>query len=150
MNLNDTANKFASIFDPVSNNNAAVEIADELSKISESELKEAAIEDKAVGRVVFFKSDKHPGLVLEVVGGSLAADSVLTLYKANGIFSDRGAYARARIELLVAAAKAYGMGNYIDMQVFDPARGRKVRVTEIGTAQLIDVLNDSERRVIVR
>lgn len=148
MMLNELAKKHSQNFRPIANDKVAMEIGDELSYLSEADLKEAAFEDQTVGRVIFYKSDKHPNVVLELIAGSIANDSQVTIYETNGIFAQRGAYASARKELMVAVGRVFGAGdNYMNVAIQDNSRNRKVLLTELGTAQLIDILNDSERHI---
>lgn len=150
MMLNPVAIKHSQTFRPVSNDAMAMKIGQELVDQDERDFKEAAIEDVGAGRCVFYKSDAHPEFVCELIGGTISADSVVTLYETDGIFSSRSAYIAARIELIKEVAAVFGnRDNFHNCAIKDNSRNRMVLLSELGTAQLIDILNDSERRVQV-
>jgi hypothetical protein len=146
--MNPVAQKYNEMFQPVSNDALVMSIGDELSQINEKEFKEAAIEDVNVGRCIFYKSDKDDSLVFELIGGTIKSDSIASLYKSNSIFTDRARYVAARLDLIREVARLFGAGeNYANVAVKDHSRDRMVLLSELGTAQLLDIINDSERRI---
>lgn len=145
--FNDLAKKYEAIFQTVNNDALAIKLGEELAALPEKDFKEAAIEDTHAGRCVFYGDDAGT-VVLELVGGTVRADSIVALYQPNPIFSNRGRYVEARKELMAECAKVLGApGNQDRLAVMDNSRDRHVLLNELSTAQLIDILNDSERRI---
>jgi len=89
----------------------------------------------AVGGDVILQDNKEPEVVLEMTVGQLAEDCALTLYMPHPIFNSRDDLMKARIEVIE------GIKRYAPSQVLnEPNRGRKVLLSEIGFAQLLDIL----------
>lgn len=141
------AQHFETIFKTVNNDSLAIKLGEELAALPEKDFKEAAIEDVVAGRCVFY-ADSGNTVVLELIGGVIRADSIVALYQPHGIFSDRSGYIKARRELMAECAKVLGApGSENRIAVMDHSRDRHVLLCELSTAQLIDILNDSERRI---
>lgn len=141
------AQKYEAIFKTVNNDSLAIKLGEELAALPEKDFKDAAIQDTHTGRCVFYGDDAGT-VVLELVGGTVKADSIVSLYQPNAIFSNRSGYIEARKELMAECAKVLGApGSQDRLAVMDHSRGRHVLLNELSTAQLIDILNDSERRI---
>lgn len=141
------AQKYMEIFKSVSNDALAIKLGEEVAALPESDFKAAAIEDNLSGRSVFYSDDAN-AVVLELIGGIIRPDSMVALYEPNAIFNNRQAYIDARRDLMKEIAKFFGAPGAQDrISVMDHSRGRQVLLSELATAQLIDLLNDSERRV---
>lgn len=141
------AQKFMATFRTVNNDALAIKLGEELASLSESEFKESAIEDQHAGRIAFYGDDART-VVLELIGGVIKGDSMFALYEPDAIFNDRAAYVNARKELMAEVALFLGApGSQDRIAVLDQSRGRQVLLCELATAQLIDLLNDSERRI---
>lgn len=84
-------------------------------------------------------SDLFPNKVLEYVPDAQQDSSVTTLYQNNSIFQSRQALVDAREEI-IAAIDVLLMSVPGTATVFDEGRGNQYRLAELGTAQLLDVL----------
>lgn len=141
------AQKYMAIFRTVNNDALAIKLGEELASLPEAEFKSAAIEDQFSGRTAFYGDDAKT-VVLELVGGVIKGDSMFALYEPDPIFNNREAYIKARRELMAEVALFLGApGSQDRIAVMDQSRGRQVLLCELATAQLIDLLNDSERRI---
>jgi hypothetical protein len=140
--------KYKEVFQTVNDDKVAAVIATEVALLSEESMRASAIEDENVGRIIFFQSDKHPSVTAEIIGGVIASDCIIALYQNNGIFSERAKYIDLRLDLIKSVARVFGAGDsFGQVAIQDPARKRQVLLSEIATAQLIDLLEDSGRRI---
>lgn len=91
------------------------------------------------GRFYLFRHDSAPGKVLEYVPDYENDTSVTTLCEEHPIFESRQALLDAREEIIRAIDQLL-MAVPNTATVLDSGRGRQFRLPELGTAQLIDVL----------
>ncbi len=99
------------------------------------------------GSFCIFRHDKFPGKVIEYVQGS-KNDSVTTLYVDCPLFESLNAVADMRKQLQYdVAARHHALPSSISF--FDHGRERDVVLTEMGTAQLYDMIAQQTGRDVL-
>lgn len=92
------------------------------------------------GRFYLLRHDSQPGRVLEYVPDLQQDTSVTTLYAEHPIFESRQRLIDAREEI-IAAIEQLLLAVPGTTTVLDEGRGKQFHLFELGTAQLLDVLN---------
>jgi hypothetical protein len=92
------------------------------------------------GRFYMIRHESQPGKVLEYVPDVAQDSSVSTLYAEHPIFERRQRLIDAREEI-VSAIDHLLLAIPGTTTVLDEGRGKQVHLLELGTAQLLDVLN---------
>lgn len=139
MSTNDVIDKYAKLINPVSDEATVMELFKHLVKLTPAQQHEMSFVDAEVGKVLIFRHDQFPGLVLEYVLGT-KDDSVSTLYRESPIFATRQTLIDTR-RALYREIGAVMLALPASVVVSDPGRQRgDVYLYELGTAQLIDTL----------
>lgn len=92
------------------------------------------------GRFYLFRNDAFPGKVIEYVPDYDQETSVTTLYGEHSIFESRQKLLNAREEI-IGAIDHLLLAVPNTTTVMDTGRGKEFKLPELGTAQLLDVLN---------
>lgn len=92
------------------------------------------------GRFYLLRHDSQPGKVLEYVPDLQQDTSVTTLYDEHPIFESRQKLIEAREEIIQAIDELL-LAVPGTVTVRDVARNKEFHLFELGTAQLLDVLN---------
>lgn len=145
MDIPSVINKYASI-KTVTNDKLVEEITEELRKLPETEMKEYFAGTERTGAVFLYESKKSPGNVVEVVQGLNANDRISTLFVGHPLMGTKQTWLDARAEMMRAAESVFGAPEGC-LALMDHARGRHVMLQEMSTAQIYDLVVDSERRV---
>ena len=102
----------------------------------------AIVQPESIGTIaVFSDQERHPGKIVEVVSSLDGEDACMTLYMENPIFGELTKLAELRKEVICAIGSRFVSLPGL-MTVMDEARGKKVLLREMGTAQLLDLLAD--------
>jgi hypothetical protein len=133
---------------PISDDKATQEIAEELMQLPDAEMEKYFAGNEYCGAVFIYESRKHPNKVLELVMGTVANDHISTLFEPHPALGNRQAWLDVRKELIRACEKVFSAPEG-QLAIKDPARGRHVLTSEFSTAQLLDLIEDSERLVEV-
>lgn len=94
--------------------------------------------DAHAGRVIIFRHDIAPGMVLEYVPDAANITSVTALYNEHPIFASRQSLRDARLDL-IGAIDSHLMSIPNTAQVKDEGREALYILPEFGTAQLYDL-----------
>lgn len=102
----------------------------------------AIVQPESIGTITIFSDqERHPGKIVEVVSSLDGEDACMTLYAENPIFGELTKLAELRKEVIYALGSRFTALPGLTT-VMDEARGKKVLLREMGTAQLLDLLAD--------
>lgn len=100
------------------------------------------------GFFYLFRSDKHPGVVMETVVSAAGGDGVTSLYLDHRENATIGAVIAARQALINALSQRVGLSADA-IGIDDATRGRTLGVTELSTGQLIDLLAERVGKTVL-
>lgn len=102
----------------------------------------AIVQPETVGVIAIFSDqENNPGKIVEIAHSLNGNDACMTLYTNDSIFGELSKLADLRQKLIYAISGRF-MALPGLLTVMDEARGKKVLLREMGTAQLIDLLAD--------
>ena len=133
----------------VNANHIALELSVTMRDGPVGELQSAFGGNHEVGYFYLYRHPKHPDTVMETVISREHKDGITSLYKGNHrIFASNADLMRARASLIAALAADVGLPAE-SIGIDDEARGRQMSLIELGTGQIIDLLQDRARCGIV-
>lgn len=133
---------------PISDDATTIAIAEELMQMPEKDMEQHFAGHEYAGAVFLYESKTHPDKVLELVMGTVGNDHISTLFEPHPAMGNRQAWLDVRTELIRACEKIFSAPEG-KLAIKDASRGRHVLLSEFSTAQLIDLIADSERRIEV-
>ena len=125
---------------PLNDEQVTNAILGQMVKAPKADLADFYARDPRVGQFYLVRDSDHKGKVLEYVPDMIADTSVTTLYAEHPIFATRQALIDARKEIIEAIERTL-LAMPGTPTVRDEGRGKEFHLFELGTAQLLDVLN---------
>lgn len=124
---------------PVNDDAATNKLLTILTEIPHAQHQDFFAKSRNGGRLYLFRHESVPGKVIEYVPDYQQDSSVTTLYEEHPIFESRQRLIDAREEIISAIDRLLlAVPNTVT--VGDEGRGKQFKLPELGTAQLIDVL----------
>lgn len=131
----------------VSNAQQAQDIMQNMMAVPQNQQKGMFVTDNVAGAFLVWEDPQNPGVVYECVMGLLTGDSISTLYEPHPMFNTRQAHLEARQALIEEIKVRLNVGDDAMPAIRDKERKRAVMLPEMATMQLIDMLNNMDKRI---
>lgn len=116
-----------------------------LGNLSDEELKVVNDGSHFIGRAMFRESPGEQAAVLEVVMSMDDTDCFATLFQPHPLFNSRDSFKEGREELLTCILDIAD-ASILGVQIQCPLRQRRVDLRDLGTKQLLELLESSVNR----
>lgn len=143
--MRNLLNKYKDL-QPISDDKTTQAIAEELMGLPDKEMEKFFAGNERAGAVFLYESPNHKGKVLELVMGMLKDDHISTLFVPHPKMGTRQSWLDLRVELIEGVEKVFNAPKGL-CAIMDHSRARHVALPEFSTAQLYDLIADSERLI---